>query len=101
MRLARRFRFPGLRQALEPILADRLEQDEAGLFLPLLHCLLHQVLVEEGGHALQHVHRLITERLADDLDRFQRTATNEDGELSEEALFLRRQQVIAPGKRVP
>ena len=100
MRLACRFRFPGLRQALLPILADRLEQDEAGFFLPLLHCLVHQVLVEEGGHALQHVHRLITERLADGLDRFQRKAADEGGELLEETLFLRRQQVVAPGNRV-
>src|SRR5947209_6354188 len=52
-----RFSLAARCQTLQPILADRLQQEEAWFRL-LLH-LLQQTLVNERGHALQHVHRLV------------------------------------------
>src|SRR5436305_6767327 len=68
-----------LYKCLQPILADRLQQHQAGL-VPLLLSLLQQALVDEGSHTIQHDSRsvVITRHCADGLDRLQGATTYED-----------------------
>src|SRR5205085_997887 len=89
-------------QALQPIFTYRLQHRKSGLLLtfPLLLAALHQALVDQRGHSIEHMYCLPTKHRRQGLYRFERAATHEDGESSEKALLLGTQQIIAPLKGV-
>ncbi|TMF50536.1 MAG: hypothetical protein E6I32_04020 [Chloroflexi bacterium] len=65
-----------------------------------MSALLHQVLIDKGGH---HIHNLFASTIWYGIDRlrcFERAATSEYGEPPEEPPLLGIQQAIAPGNRV-
>src|SRR6266702_1814356 len=101
MSLSSAFHLPARRENLQPILADRLQHQEAWLLAFLLG-LLQQALVEKRSNALPYLPCFTTifTCSADCLYRLQSTTTNEDGEPPEESLLRGIEQVIAPCNRV-
>src|SRR5215469_2425316 len=89
------FRLSTCGQAFQPILSDRLEHYEVWLLAFLLR-LLQQILVDKRNYPVEHIHRLIIERLPEGFYCFEYAATDEHCEPSKEALFQGTQQVIAP-----
>ena len=61
---------------------------------------LEQVFVQQRGHPVQHPCALPTKRTRKLLDSFQGSATHEDREQAEEALFLFGEQLVAPRDRI-
>src|SRR2546429_8893462 len=88
---------PSHEHLLQPVLADRLQHQEAWLLAFLLG-LLQQALVEKRSNALPYrpCFTTIFTCSADCLYRLQSTTTNEDGEPPEESLLRGIEQVIAP-----
>src|SRR6266568_9058684 len=86
---------------LQPILADRLQHEQAWLLAFLLG-LLQQAFVDKRSNSLQDLpcFTTISRVSADCLYRLQSTTTNEDGEPPEESLLRGIEQVIAPCNRV-
>src|SRR5438270_13530764 len=97
MPLPCRLHLPIHLQALQPILADRLQHQEAWLLAFLLG-LLQQAFVDKRSNALQYLPCFTTVFTcsADCLYSLQSTTTNEDGEPPEESLLGGIEQVIAP-----
>ena len=99
--VVQRMRLAGLgqllsRQALEPILPDRLKQREARLSCDRF-CLLHKARVHERFEARQHVAVHAASRSADCFHGGQRAAPAEYHQPVEQGLFCRVEQVVAPG----
>src|SRR6266567_3417819 len=67
MSLSSAFHLPARRENLQPILADRLQHQEAWLLAFLLG-LLQQALVDKRGHCIQDWLHLIAKRAAHRLD---------------------------------
>src|SRR5713101_3617158 len=86
-------------QALQPKLADRLQQPKARLSTLLL-CPLQQALIQQGRDPVQDVCRDVTKRSADGFHCRKLAAPHKDGESAEQALLLWSEQAIAPLKRV-
>src|SRR5215469_13052197 len=88
-----------LGQRLQSKLADRLQHHEPRLAILLLR-LPQQVLVQEGGHRVQHCGLLLRHVLGHCLNCLKGAATYKDGESTEEALFVRGEQGITPLDRL-
>src|SRR5947209_17633170 len=101
MSLSSDFHLPARRENLQPILADRLQHQEAW-FLAFLLGLLQQAFVDKRSNALQYLPCFTTVFTcsADCLYCLQSITTNEDGEPPEESLLRGIEQVIAPCNRV-
>src|SRR5215469_13893540 len=82
-------------QGFPSILTDRLQYHEAW-FLSLLSRLQQQVLTQEGSQPVHHRWQHVPKCGRDGLGCRERTATHEDREAPEEALFVWREQVVAP-----
>ncbi|HEX6553433.1 MAG TPA: hypothetical protein VF026_11780 [Ktedonobacteraceae bacterium] len=100
MRRADRLPFPTLLQALPPVLADRLQHEQAWLTAGLLH-LAQQVILQQHTHPIQDVASLQASRVGDGLDSLKRTAPSEDREPTEELLLGVGKQLVAPGDGRP
>src|SRR5215469_17995210 len=86
-------------QGFPSILTDRLQYHEAW-FLSLLSRLQQQVLTQEGSQPVHHRWQHVPKCGRDGLGCRERTATHEDREVPEEALFVWSQQVVAPLDRL-
>src|SRR5260370_14918480 len=85
-------------ESLQPILADRLQHQQARL--PLLFRLAQQALVNERRHPIQEVFWDLIKSRIQTFHCPQCAAASEDGEPPEESLFLSIEQFITPCKRV-
>src|SRR5437763_9301404 len=84
---------------LQRILPNRLKHPQTWLF-PLLFGLLQQALLDERGHALESLPRMITRCFTDGLDCFEGAAVDKDRQSSKEALLFFIEQMVAPGNRI-
>src|SRR6266516_431095 len=82
-------------QALSSILANSFQHHEARLFSRLFG-LLQQTIVEECCYSIQDTQSHMVNLVADRFRRLEGAAADEDGETSEEALLIGRQEIIAP-----
>ncbi len=87
-------------ELLEGERPNRLQHPEPNL-VGRVSATSEQALVNQGGDAPQHVHPGATGRRNYPLGRVQGEASGEDGKAPEQCLLLRRQEVVAPGHRVP
>src|SRR5436190_995992 len=99
MSLSSDFYLPARRENLQPILADRLQHQEAWPLAFLLG-LLQQALVDKRGHCIQDWLHLIAKRAANRLDGFQRATTGKDREPPEKPLLVGIEEVVAPGNGI-
>src|SRR2546425_3784282 len=99
MSLSSDFHLPARRENLQPILADRLQHQEAWLLAFLLG-LLQQALVDKGGHCIQYWLCFVTKRSANRLDGLQRATTGKDREPPKKPLLLGIEEVVAPGNGI-
>src|SRR6266567_3687110 len=93
---------PTCRERLQPILADRFQHHEAR-FLAFLLALQQEALLQQSPHDVQRRYGLsfcLIAQFAYGLRPLQSESADEDAEAAEEALFLGRQQVVTPLKRV-
>jgi hypothetical protein len=85
--------FSGLSQALQTILADGLQQQQA--WLPIrLFSLAQQVVLQQHTHAIEDGVR--SHPLCKGRERLEGAAASEDSKTSEEVLLLGRKQRITP-----
>src|SRR5258708_36751676 len=87
--------FSACRQALQPILPDGLQHQQAWA-PPLPPRLQDETLIDKGSTPPQHIQRLLALISANKRSRLKSTTTDKDGKPPEEALLLGRQQVVAP-----
>ena len=86
-------------ELLSPEFAHRFEHDEAGELRPVV--LPHQALLDEGGNTVQGIDREVAGGRGNGFDRFEREATGEDRQPPKQGLFVRRQEIVAPGDGIP
>ena len=98
MPLPRLVPFSAGRELLQPELAHRLQHVVARLVIGAGH-LAHQTLLDQRHHAVKDREAAIWS--GHRLRTVQGEPTREDGEATEEALLLARQEVVAPGDRIP
>jgi hypothetical protein len=79
-------------EGLQAVLPNRLVQQQAWGMIALVE----QVLIEQGRHLVQYLCALAPQRAVHRLRRFQCTPVDEDGKQAKEALFLGKEQVVAP-----
>src|SRR2546425_6457328 len=99
MSLASDFLLPARRENLQPILADRLQHQEAWLLAFLLD-LLQQALVDKRGDCIQDWLHLIARHAAHRLDGLERATTGKDREPPEKPLLVGIEEVVAPGNSI-
>src|SRR5438128_9809957 len=96
MSLSSDFHLPARRENLQPILADRLQHQEAWLLAFLLG-LLQQALVDKRRHCIQDWLHLIAKRAAHRLDGCKPATTGNHRESPEKPLLVGIEEVVAPG----
>ena len=90
------FHLPARHENLQPILADRLQHQEAWLLAFLLG-LLQQALVDKRRHCIQDWLHLIAKRAAHRLDGCKPATTGNHRESPEKPLLVGIEEVVAPG----
>ena len=84
-----------LDEPLQPVVADGLQHQEAGLAIRRSES-LQEALVDERAQGVEHVETKLAIRVADRQRAVGRAAADEHGEPSEEGALLCVQQVVAP-----
>jgi hypothetical protein len=87
MRPAGRLQLSKRRSRLQRILTDRFQHQEAGAARVLVAA-LEQVLVEQGGQAIQHLDALTSQPSRHRLHCLKLAAPHENGAEAEESLFF-------------
>src|SRR5258706_1202701 len=95
MRSKGRLQFPTALQALQPILADGLQQEQAWLTRRLLH-LAQQMDFQQAAYPIQDVSRGEASLLDDGLAGRKRAVTGKDGKPAVDLLLLSCSQLVIP-----